>query len=472
MYNISGFIARNGLANNAYREVAPLGELSVWSSTFTRDRRIYSTTEFPAVSLFVFESYKELSPIEKESANVPASVEALGREIAQRLYNIGDDGGFSTNVDLVEQVLLNEFGGQINAVTVGPMVGDGNRWMPSYIIYSGTSTTNPYTARFWFSDNAFRQQFEGFEINVVPMFDNIDLLFGDLETVEQLIAEEQTPVIVAEKARVLQDGDPYTDLLATEYEWRQPGQPNVRRPITITVLVYGEAGLNPDRRRKAIADWILENSAYGEDSWRQIMPDVFSPTEFILAPSWNRYAMPAGTIYDWANGGIPEGVLSAGTYMPGGNVENQIKFMMDFAKGVGYTEEHIRAKLNLVSFVFKSIQCSIIGGYRNRDGVDEFINRWPDYIAVGTGSTDFERMDEKTQKMVQVVVDMLRIAETMTITSSIPRKYMRLVRDGILYLSADYDRTQLLVVSRISVAELYQYTTGSQNVYHEEEAPQ
>lgn len=76
---------------------------------------------------------------------------------------------------------------------------------------------------------------------------------------------------------------------------------------------------------------------------------------------------------------------------------------------------------------------------------------------------DFARMSEETQRMIEVVIDMFRVAETMTITSTIPRKYTRATRDGILYLTATFERTQLMVVSRTSVAALYKYTTGSQN---------
>lgn len=464
MYNLTGFMARTGLANNNPREVAPLGELSVYASTFARDRRIYFTADQPLVTLFAFESYNEISVTERENANVPTAVQTVGRQIAQRLYTLADAGQLSINRELVEEVLLNEFGGIIRNVTVGEMVPDGNRWMPGYIIYEGTSASAPYQARFWFSDEVFRQQFEGYEINVVPMFDNIDALFGDLADVDAMIAAEQTQMAVAEKVRVLQDRDPFTDMVPSEYEWRQAGQPTIRRNITITVIVYGDAGLNPDRRRKAIADWILANSEYGEDAWREIMPDVFSPTEFIFVPSWNRFSIPSGTIEDWATGEYPQSVLSAGTYMPGGNAKNQVDFIKEFAKGVGYTPEWVEDKANLVHFVFKSIQVGIIGGYRNRDGVDQFINRWKDYIAVGTGTTDFERMSESTQQMVFLIVDMLRIAETMSITSTIPRQYMRLVRDDVLYLSVDYEKTQLLVVSRKSVAERFQYTSGSENV--------
>lgn len=466
MYNIGGFLARSALANNNPRVVAPLGELSAYAMTFARDRRIYSTPDYPSVVLFAFSSFQEISATERQNADVPSLVQTLAREIGQRLYALADAGDLSTDEEATTAILLNEFGDRIKSVVCGTMVNDGNRWMPSYIIYEGTSTTAPYTARFWFSDASFRQDFDEYEINVVPILDNIDdLLFSNLDEVTVIAAEQMSQVIMADKARLLQDGDPYTDLVATEYEWRQQGRPDQRLLLTISIIVYGEAGLNPDRRRKAIADWILEHSEYNEDAWREVLPDVFSPTEFIFIPSWNRYSLPSGTIQDWSNGGEwPVGVLSAGTYQSGGNVKNQIDFAVDFAKGTGYTPEHIAAKLNMVVFVYKAIMVNIIGGYRNRDGVDEFLNRWKDYMAVGTGSPDFARMSEGTQEMIVLLVDMLRIAETMTITSTIPRNFMRLVRDGVLYLAADYERTQILVATRQSVSEVYQYTTGSANV--------
>lgn len=466
MYNLQGFLALSALANNAHREVAPIGELSLYGGSFARDRRIFSSLDYPSITLFGFSSWQDVSATERVEVDVPVAVQTLARQIGSRLFALAESGDLTNQTAEVEAILLNDFGDQIQSIVVGEMVNDGNRWMPSFIIYEGTSTTAPYTARFWFSDLAFRQQYDEYEIDVVPMCPDIDALFGSAEEVEALIAEYMSTMAYSNKIRILADADPYTDQVTAEYEWRQPGRPDIRRFIPIAVVVYGEAGLNPDRRRKAIADWILANSKYDEDAWREIMPDVFSPTEFLFIPSWNRYAMPSGTIQDWSNGGIPQGVLSAGTYQPGGNVANQIPFTKKFAQGVGYTDAHIAAKLNLVTFVYKSVCVNIIGGYRNRDGVDEFLNRWTDYMAVGTGSVDFERMSEATQKMVHVVVDMLRIAETMTPTSTIPRSYMRVVRNGVMFLSADFERTQLFVVSRQSVAEFYQYTTGSQNLEH------
>lgn len=464
MFNLRGFITQTSLANNDRRVVAPLGELSVYAETFSRDRQIFKASDYPAVKLVAFSSYQEVSATERVEIKVPTAVQTICREIGAKMHVLAEAGDFTNSTQLVEETLLGLFGDRIKAVVVYPMVSDGNRWLPGSIQFEGTSSASPYTVRLWFSDASFRNEYDEFQIDVVPIMDDIDRLFGSPEEIEGYVKEYMNPMAISEKIRILRDGDPETEQIVNEYEWRQPGRPDIRRNISIGVLVYGEAGMSPDHRRKAIADWILANSQYGEDAWREVLPDIFSPTEFIIIPSWNRYALPSGTIQDWSNGGWPVGVLSSGTYMPGGNVDQQIPFALKFAKGVGYTQEYVSKKLNLVTFVYKSICLNILGGYRNRDGVDQFLDRWPDYMAVGTGSTDFFRMSEATQKMVNLFVDLLRIAETMTNSSTIPRQYARTTRDGILMLSAEFERTQILVVSRKSVAELYKYTTGSANV--------
>lgn len=464
MYNIRGFLANSALVNNTPRTVARIGELSIYSSTFARDRFIFSGDNTPLTTLFVFASFEEISATEKEDRPVPAVIEGLSRRISDRLYSLAESGDLVNDRDFVRDLLLNEFVGDVQNVIVGQMVNDGNRWMPSSLVWEGTSPTNPYRAQYWFADEEFRNEYDLFEVNVTFPINNLEDLFALPSEMDDILSTQITAARITSKVSEIADGDPYTDVITDEFEWISAADANVTRLLPITVIIYGDAGRSPDVRRKAIADWILENSNIDEDQWRQILPDVFSPTEFIIAPSWNRYSIPSGTIADWTNGEYPEGVLSAGTYMPGGNASNQIEFMKEFAKGVGYTDEYVTGNVNLVTFVYKSIQASIVGGFRNRNDITQFLDRWPDYIAVGTGSIDFARMSAETQRMVNLIIDMLRVAETMTLTSTIPRKYTRTIREGVLYLTATFERTQILVVTRSSVAQLYQYTTGSENV--------
>lgn len=463
MYNLTGFIANNGIANNNKRVVAPLGELSTYAQTFSRDRGIFFDTDKPLAALYSFASYQEISATEVEDRPVNQSVALLARDIAQVLYTFAEQGDLDNNPDTIRDIVLARWVGDVQNVIVGAMVSDGNRWMPSSLTWNGTSSEAPYRAKFWFSDEPFRNEYDLFEVEVALPIEDLVTLFATPSEMDQILATKLTSIRLTQKITDVADGDPYTDAITDEFEWISAQNREVSKILPITTVIYGDAGRSPDIRRKAIADYLLANSNISEDSWREILPDVFSPTEFIFAPNWNRYALPSGTIRDWSSGEYPEGVLSAGTYMSSGNAKSQIEFMKDFAKGVGYTPEYVENTTNLVGFVYKSLQACVIGGYRNRDDVTQFADRWPDYMAVGTGMGDFARMSEETQRMIEVVIDMFRVAETMTITSTIPRKYTRATRDGILYLTATFERTQLMVVSRTSVAALYKYTTGSQN---------
>lgn len=463
MYNILGFISNTGLAINTRRVVAPIGELSTYSHTFGRDRAITFEQDLPLAASYIFASFEEVSPTEKEDRDINPTIDRLSREIAQLLYEMAEDGQFNDDENTIRDLVLARWVGQVQNVVVGQMVSDGNRWMPSSLSWEGTSSAAPYRAKWWFADEAFRNEYDLYEISVAFPVENLITLFATPAEMDDILATKLTPIRITNKISEVADGEPYTDAITDEFEWFSGSDRNIRKLLPITTVIYGDAGRSPDERRRAIAEYLLENSNIDEDSWREILPDVFSPTEFIFAPSWNRYSLPSGTIQDWTNGQYPVGVLSAGLYSPGGNAKNQVEFMKDFAKGTGYTAEYVEAQTNLVSFVYKSIQCAVIGGYRNRDDITQFLDRWPDYIAVGTGSLDFGRISEETQRMVDVIIDMLRVAETMTLTSTIPRKYTRTIREGVLYLTATFERTQLLVVSRTSVAALYKYTAGSEN---------
>ena len=329
---------------------------------------------------------------------------------------------------------------------VGTIRSDGNYWFPDDIYFEGTSQTNSYSARIWFSDDAFRRQYDEYEIRVVPPVANIDQFFGSATDV-QVIADSLTLNAVMIRAQEIANGQPATFIHTEEFEWVDPLDPENRIVIPWTVVIYGGAGMNIDAIKRALAKWILENSQYPEDQWNKLFPDIFGSTEFVVIPVYSHVA-------------IPQNQVNAGVYSATNNPNVLYKLANLLVKGVGYTEEYIGETLNVVQGNYKAVQLIIVGGYRNRDDMFQFGNRWPKYIPVGTNSLDFERMGADTMRMALLLNNMLRVAETMTAFSDIPIGYTRTVRDGVLYLTATIDRTLLIVASKQSVLEFLPEHTG------------
>ena len=447
MYRLKAFGEFPGLSNNDPNQVNRLGELSTYAETFATDRGIFKDNSKPNSLMVSFSSLQEISAVESVLVAVPPSVSALTLEIMEKLFAKADAGELDNQEVPVREFMLTFWAGTIQNVTVNTMVTDGNRWLPSSIIFEGTSVTNPFQVQVWFSDDSFRNEYDLYINKVVPPLENLDRFFDSATAVQAILDTELTIYAIMTKASEVTNLQPSTDVITTEFEWVDPANSARRIGIPWTVVNYGEAGRNIDSIRTDLAKYILANTQYTEAEWQKLFPDIFGSTEFIFAPTFQHIAL----LDDAVNGGV---------YAPINNMKHLTAVVSSVIRGAGYTAQYIADNLNVMNSTYKSIQMGVIGGYRNRDGVNQVGDRWKDYIAVSTNSLDFKRMDAKTQQFAIVLSQMLAIAETMTVTSTVPRGFMRLIRDEILYVTATYDKTSLIVVSRTSVLEKYQVTQG------------
>ena len=210
----------------------------------------------------------------------------------------------------------------------------------------------------------------------------------------------------------------------------------------------GEAGKNLDALKNTLKEYILANSQYDEDAWNAIFPDIFGATEVIFVPNWPHWAIPVDT-------------LNSGVYSAAGNWKALRDLAHQLVRGNDYTEEHIDNVLNIVASSYKCVQMAVVGGPRNRDGINQFADLWPDYLAVSTSSIDFDRMSDSTKQFARILNTLLLTAETMTSQTDIPSGTLRVIRDNVLYITASFNRIQLLVASAYSVTEKIPPYTGS-----------
>lgn len=447
MYRLKAFGAFPPLSNNEKDKVNRLGELHTYSETFAEDRGMYKDISKPNSLLVTFSSLNEISSVLSEEVPVPPAVADLCLTIMENLYDKAIHGNFDNQEVPVREYMLTQWQGIIQNVVINEMVTDGSQWLPSSIIFEGTSTTSPFQVQLWFSDENFRAEYDNYVIKVALPIDNIDRFFDTATNVQSIVSTEMTLTDQMRRANEIVGTKPPTIIQPTEFEWVDPTMPSRKVTVPWTVVVHGEAGLNIDAIRAAIVAEIMKNTAYSQTEWEKLFPDVFGSTEFIFVPNFQHIALPD----DAVNGGI---------YAPGGNVAQDNAVAVKFVKGNGYTSTYMADNMNRYSFPYKSLSAAVIGGYRNRDGVNQFGDRWKDYINVSTSSIDFKRMSDETMNLVLTLNKMFQIAETMTSTSAVPRGFMRLIREDILYVTATFQRTNLIVASRQSVLEKYKVGQG------------
>lgn len=434
MYSLKGFINIGLLTDNTVGVVAPLGELSTRSRTYSREIGGYVHSSAPDVKLITFSSKRQnvgLVPVSNEYAQHVLAV-------AQWVYNEAIAGAITNNAAQFLSAIGAEFEATAEGFSCGEMVTDGRYWMPEYLLWSFKGAGEENYLKIWFSDAAFQRQYDEYEIIVVPPVHNLDDLFQDKETVEAKLRESDTLDKLMDRVAEATGGEPYTYLRTIKIDWHDQFNPDNVLPTHWTVAIYGKAGDTIDNIKRALMEYVLENSNRPRDDWVVILPDLFRVTEFIIVPLWHQYSVPNQT-------------LVAGIYSPVGRIRDLVTKALPYCKG--YEEAHVARMACYTTFVYKSLGLVIVPGPENREAVSSFEQTFPDYMTIPTTHLDFNRMSPRTQNWVLLMYEMLKQAETMTEFSDLPIGLGRLKREGVLYVTATYEDVNYLVVAKSNPAE-------------------
>lgn len=457
-YFLKGFVSIGALASNVPNEVAPLGELSVRSQTFAKDRELFGTsggnTTPSPISLTVFTSK------DADGAAVPtdqAITDAL-TQFSKWAYEQAEFGVFTSNPEVFRQQVLAEYTGMFYDVTVGPMVHQGSIYLPEWVVmYFNPNIVSPPLEspqfdrprlKLWFSDAAFAVQYDDFKIEFIAPIETLDLDdFFTLAAVVKTKVEQRTIPELMLKVEMVTDGQPSTVVKSIDFDYHDPLDITNLIKTTWTFVIWGAAGDNLDLIKEELIKWILDNSTHTQEEWAEIFPDIFTSTEFILIPMWNQYAVPNRT-------------LEEGVFSPIVNAQNALTIARKLCVGSKYTAPHIDTHMSIFGVPYKSIAVLACGGPENRNGKNRFEEQFMDYMAVPTTSIDFNRMGQITQQFIMLLNQMLLVAEDMTASSDVPIGTTRIKRqapngDIMTYLSASYRNVQYLVATRETVEQYF-----------------
>ena len=450
MYNLKGFINISDLINNETGVVSVLGEMSPIAMSYAKEKGYYSNIDAQGIELISMSGLLDESSVISK-APVPGEVAQLATLVGQWVRDNANNSGLMGEVNGTYPDYLNA----LNAYFTGPSFTDFEflnlamgdmvtlsvpsltdkkmpEWISYSLVYDDGPTEKPATTKLWFSDLAFRAQFDEYEIEVVPPIDNLDDFFLPYTQVKDLI-DAFTPPVMMQKIAEAIDIYPPTLVKTNMYTWEDNELPPNTIETPWTVVIYGMAGNNVDLIIAAIREYILNNSTHPYEDWLDIFPDIFRTTEFVITPMWNRYAIPNMT-------------LTAGVYSPMVNFNQDID---DYLLTVlNYDEAHVRLHTMSGVLTYKSLSFYVVGSPDNRNNQFDFDDVFPDYIAVDTNSLDFGKMSAKTQGWVLFINEMIQIAESMTESSSIPFTCTRVTRNGVLYLASSYDDIQYLITSK------------------------
>lgn len=433
MYTLKGFCQAQLLIINQPGVDSAVGELSTKSKTYSREIGTYSSPAAPNIDLFTFSSGRtDVGKIEVPSVYL-TTVLAINKFIVDRTIsgqNPDNSSDFTVSV-------LGQFGGVVRDVQSGPMVLiNASNYTPEWITYTIVDGIDgeEVVIKIWFSDSAFQQQYDEYEIVVVPPVDNLDDLFKNHSFVANLIGQLDH---TTQQERIVTRRGVFPDTITKVpmYTWSNPNTPDLEIRTPWGVIIYGVAGNNVDNIKNALVDYALENSSYDRDEWIKYIPDLFKTTEHIIVPMWDNYSITNQT-------------LIAGLLSPTVPVRLIIPLLKRFAPS--YSEAHIEEHATASTFIYRSMSLLSIGNPENRDEVFDLKQRFPDYIVADSLHPDFARMSPKTQEWVFLLSKLIQLAENLTEFSILPVGLGRTMRDGVLYAVATFDDVQYLVVSQRS----------------------
>lgn len=426
MLSIQGFVEIAQFVNNTPGIVGPIGELSPYSRTFSKEKGVYQNSATPGYSLVAFRSLDAVG-------NMVAIPEAQVVEILELVRAIVSYAqGHARPYDQEDflDTIQASFTSSIRGLGFGEFVAGNAVSLPSFVVWTSSVTGNEI--RIWLADDAFQTQFTGYEITVIPPLVNLNDFFLSFSDVKQRL----NAVTISSFVSKIQDAkNKYPDTIThvLEFDFFNRYDQTVKTPCRFGVLVYGQEGDYIDAIKDAIIEHLLQNSDYQEEQWKVILPEVFKRTEMVIVPRWDHIATENLT-------------EQSSLYSSVVNPAESIQFLQQLL--VTHSEEYLRNNTYTLPFPLKTLMSLVVNGTNNEEGKKDFKQMFPDYLPIPSTSLDFARMSLTTQNWVMFIDDLLLQAEKVTALSPLPPGMRRVVRNNRIFVAKVHDRVNYLVAAK------------------------
>lgn len=436
-YTLRAFLSVGPYINNAVSQTSKFCELSDVAQTYSKEKGQYVSAEFPGQVLVSFASL-----LNNVKAPLPVGyASSIHRVLNHMLVKSGENGSAEyLRADVLAQMTIASSADGAD-FDCGLMVNDGARWLPEWLswrVMGLSESSNRVTV--WFSDDAFRGQYDQYEITVISPLENLDAFFLPASqvntTLQAITADAQM-----DRVQDLKAGEPETAIRALTFKYIDPLNPTTQISTVWTVLVYGAAGDNPDAIKMALFDYILAHTAHTQAEWEVTFPDIFRRTEFLVLPGWYTLA-------------LEQRLPVAAIYSPMLNLNSEVALLKAWITRnfPEYTPLQLGRGMSSVTHNYRSLNLVFAGAFKNRDNKFLISDWFPDYIAVPTTSIDFSRMSQPTAQWAMLLSAALMVAETWTTTTTLPANIRRLTRNGVTMLVFTYQNVNYLIYPRNSGA--------------------
>ena len=425
---VQGFVNIAAYISNVPGEIAAIGELSTHSRTYSKEKGDYISGNFPGYQLITFASliHDTGLPVELPQTQVEEIF-----DVVRTAMNYAQTHTLPYSVNDLMLTLEQDNKLVARELSVGEVVYYKNVGLPARLswksINHGDSEIN-----IWLSDEAFADQYAGYDITVIPPLTALDDFFKPYSQVTQLLDEVSITDIGA-RIQAAKDRHPETVVRLMEFEFVNRYDRAVKRKTTWGILVYGKEGDYDDAIKDAITEWLVNNSSYNYDQWEVIFPDIFKRTEMIVIPRWDKMAVQ--NYSDLSS--LFSSIL---------NVKEAVTFaksMINF-----YDQSHTDTQTYITYHPYKTIALTVTNGNNNADGKKDFKQVYWDYLPVPSTSNDFARQHLPTQRFSLFLSEILMMAETATTITPLPIGFRRLSRGGVFFIASIHNGINFLVAAK------------------------
>jgi len=431
MYHVNGFVNIGALQNNTWGTVSPIGEISELSRTFCKEKGIFSKDDAPGIELISLHVRKNDGTL----APLPDALADRLIDMMKWIYDEATTGDLGSSSVAIAQHITQEYGSVIDTLTVGAPSSNGNIVLPSSIGFSFLDILTNNSVKVWFSDTHIQNEYPEYEFEIITPVNSLDVLFQDKATIENALAAFTRAMLTA-KINEIQGQYLFTHIFTDTYKDIISAGANGFLLTDWTIIGYGPQTTNPDLRKQALIEYVLDNSSYDEEDWTERFPELFISTECVIVPHWDINSIPNAEL---------SSSLYSSIFLPNMGLD-----YLD-ALGLTYGSAHIETTYRMVPSTYKGLGFSTVLNPRNVDGEIVFNAKFSDYLPISPQQSDFGHMSQKTQRFVNLLNNMLPIAETMTPISGVPTGMARIKRDEWTYLGASIDGVLYLVVPRYMI---------------------
>lgn len=427
---LKGFVNIQALLSNTPGVVSPVGELSSWGYTYSREMGEYTQPAVEGYRLLAMHSVDtDTGPAPLGSSMVSAVLEFARAAVVfgnAKLQPYARDD-FTAHIQATPGLFS-----KITEIDFGEFKYGDALGLPEWFSFK-LANGGDY-AKIWLSNEAFVNQYDEFSITVVPPVDDLGKFFEPVTAVNRTMSAI-TPTELVERIQNAKQDKPETFVRSFNFDYSLPtDRANVVK-TTWSVLINGISGDNIDDIKDAISNYILTHSTRPQTDWEAVLPEIFKRTEFVILPRWDKMSVVNLTVLSGLYGSMVDPVEA-------------ISFCKKFISF--YPQTHIGNNITVLPYDYKALTLLAVNGPDNRESARGLPQVFSDYVPVPTTSMDFSRMQLKTQQWVYLLGEMLMAAEKATRYNTINARLRKVYRDNKLYIAASFDNISYLVAARIN----------------------